>query len=163
MKEVQDKLNGMVDVSEKEVTRRTARAQAVVKLKKGVLNLIKSQQILKGDVLEQAKVAGIMASKRTSDIIPLCPPLQISDVKISFTFLSYGIRIISQVKAMERTGVEMEALPACAVAALTIYDMCKMYDKSMEITDIMLLEKKGGKSGTFRRKWNGRDYSGLSE
>ena len=152
MKEVRDRLNGMVDVSEKEVTRRTAKAQAVVKLKKGVLNLIKSQQILKGDVLEQAKVAGIMASKKTSDIIPLCHPLQISDIKISFFFLNYGIRIISRVKAMERTGVEMEALTACAVAALTIYDMCKMYDKSMEITDIMLLEKKGGKSGTFRRK-----------
>ncbi|MBT9130717.1 MAG: Cyclic pyranopterin monophosphate synthase 2 [candidate division WS2 bacterium] len=146
-------MNGLVDISKKEITRRKATAQAVVKLKKRVLTLIKEGQILKGDVLEQARLAGIMASKRTSDIIPLCHPLAILDIKISFTYFNSGIRIVSYVVAMDRTGVEMEALVACAVSALTIYDMCKMYDRSIEIADIMLLEKKGGESGElFKRK-----------
>ncbi len=146
-------MNGLVDISKKEITRRKATAQAVVKLKKRVLTLIKEGQILKGDVLEQARLAGIMASKRTSDIIPLCHPLAILDIKISFTYFNSGIRIVSYVVAMDRTGVEMEALVACAVSALTIYDMCKMYDRSIKIADIMLLEKKGGESGElFKRK-----------
>ncbi len=151
-----NKLNGMVDVSGKDITLRKAKAQAVVKLKPQIIELIKKKKALKGDVLEQAKIAGIMAAKKTSNLIPLCHPLSISNIKISFTLLSEKIKITSYVTARERTGVEMEALIAATLAALTIYDMCKMYDRTIEITDIFLLEKTGGKSGTFRRK-NGKD------
>jgi len=149
-------LNGMVDVSDKDITLRRAKAQAVVKMKPQVIELIKKKKILKGDVLEQAKVAGIFAAKKTSNLIPLCHPLSISNVKISFVLSSKEIKITSDVTARERTGVEMEALIATTLAALTIYDMCKMYDRAIEITEILLLEKTGGKSGVFRRK-NGKN------
>jgi len=149
-------LNGMVDVSDKDITLRRAKAQAVVKLKPQIIELIKKKKILKGDVLEQAKVAGIFAAKKTSNLIPLCHPLSISNVKISFVLSSKEIKITSDVTARERTGVEMEALIATTLAALTIYDMCKMYDRAIEITEILLLEKTGGKSGVFRRK-NGKN------
>ena len=151
-KKAANKQAGMIDVSAKKETRRTAVAGALVKLSSKVLNLIKGEKVLKGDVLEQACLAGIMAAKKTSDIIPLCHPLRISDVKISFEFTPGGIEITSRAAAIERTGVEMEALVAASVSALTIYDMCKMYDRAIEITDIMLLEKRGGKSGTYKRK-----------
>jgi cyclic pyranopterin phosphate synthase len=151
-KKITRDLKGMVDVGAKKETRRTARAQAFVRLKSRVLNLIKEKKAKKGDVLEQARVAGIMAAKKTNHLIPLCHPLRIADVSIDYAFEEGGIRIISEVSAIERTGVEMEALTACAVSALTIYDMCKMYDRSMEITDVLLLEKRGGKSGTYKRK-----------
>lgn len=139
------KSNGMIDVSDKELTKRIATSRAIIKLSSSTLDLIKNGEILKGDVLEVARVAGIMAAKETPAIIPLCHPLRLSYVKISFSFLDDGIAITSQVSAIERTGVEMESLLACAVSALTIYDMCKMYDKAMEITDIKLLEKKKSK------------------
>ncbi len=150
------RLNGMVDVSDKNITLRRAKAQAVVKMKPQIIALIKKKKILKGDVLEQAKVAGIMAAKKTSELIPLCHPLSISDIKLSFTLGSKEVKVTSYVTARERTGVEMEALIAATLAALTIYDMCKMYDRAIEITDILLLEKTGGKGGVFRRK-NGKD------
>jgi len=144
---LQPKLNGMIDVSGKELTKRTAISQAMIKLSPSTLNLIKNGEILKGDVLEQARVAGIMAAKKTPSIIPLCHPLWLSQVKISFSFHNDGIAITSYVSAIERTGVEMESLLACAISALTIYDMCKMYDKTIEITDIKLLEKKKSPHG----------------
>ena len=145
------RMRGMVDVSAKNETFRFARAKAIVKLKESIIDLIKSRKILKGDVFEQAKVAGIMAAKKTSDIIPLCHPLRITEVSISFSFIKDGVLITSEVSALDRTGVEMEALVACSIAALTIYDMCKMYNRGIEIRDIMLLEKRGGKSGTYVR------------
>ena len=150
-----NRLEGMVDVGAKRETKRTARAQAFIKVSDRVRGLIKEKKVKKGGVLEQARVAGVLAAKKTADLIPLCHPLRITDVKLSYEFAESGIRIISEVSATERTGVEMEALTASAVCALTIYDMCKMYDKSMEITDIFLLEKRGGKSGTYKRKVTG--------
>jgi len=145
------RLNGTVDVGDKPETRRTARAQACIKVSGDVLKLIMKKKVLKGDVLEGARLAGIIAAKRTDEIIPLCHPLRMTDIKISFHYLDQAIKVISEVQAIDRTGVEMEALTACTVSALTIYDMCKMYDKSMEITDVMLLEKQGGRSGAYRR------------
>jgi len=147
-----NRLEGMVDVTAKQETRRTARAQAFIKMRGAVLARIKEKRIKKGDVLEQARAAGILGAKKTADLIPLCHPLRITDAKLSYEFAEGGIRIISEVSATERTGVEMEALTACGVSALTIYDMCKMYDRSMEITDIFLLEKRGGKSGAYRKE-----------
>ncbi|MFH1867986.1 MAG: cyclic pyranopterin monophosphate synthase MoaC [Candidatus Omnitrophota bacterium] len=143
---------GMIDVSLKKENKRIAKAQATVKLKKEVLDIIKNNKAFKGDVLECARIAAISASKKTSDLIPLCHPLRITEVKISFVFIKDGIRIRSLVSAIERTGVEMEAMVACSVCALTIYDMCKMYDRSIEITDIMLIEKQGGKNGIYKRE-----------
>ncbi|MDB4349324.1 cyclic pyranopterin monophosphate synthase MoaC [Omnitrophica bacterium] len=145
------KLEGMIDVSGKEETERVAKAQVFIKLKKEIVRRIKEQKILKGDVLEQARAAGILAAKKTPDLIPMCHPLRLSEVSISFEVVEGGIRVASRVSAVERTGVEMEALTACCIAALTIYDMCKMYDRSIEITDLMLIKKRGGKSGAFER------------
>ncbi|MBU0549298.1 MAG: cyclic pyranopterin monophosphate synthase MoaC [Candidatus Omnitrophica bacterium] len=145
------KLEGTIDISNKGETKRVAKAEALVKLKSEVIKLIKDNKIFKGDVLENARLAGIMAAKKTHDLIPLCHPLRITDIKISFAVINRGIRIISQVQALERTGVEMEALVSCTICALTIYDMCKMYDKAIEIKNIVLLEKHGGKGGTFKR------------
>ena len=119
-----------------------------------IIEKIKNNRIAKGDVLEQAKVAGIMAAKKTPDIIPLCHPLRITEVSITYSFIKEGIKVLSRVTAFERTGVEMEALVACTTAALTIYDMCKMYDRGNEIREIILLEKRGGKSGTYLREEN---------
>lgn len=144
-------LEGMVDVSNKKETKRVAKAKAFVRLSQGLIKRIKGKKILKGDVFEQARIAGILAAKKTPDLIPMCHPLRLSEVKISFGFTKKGIEIISQVTAVERTGVEIEALVTCVISALTIYDMCKMYDRSIEIKDVMLLEKRGGKSGTFKR------------
>ncbi len=141
----------MIDVSKKEETERRARAQAVVRLKEELIERIKKGRIEKGNILEQAKVAGILAAKKTPELIPLCHLLRITGIDISFSFIDGGIRVLSEVLGTERTGMEMEALVACAISGLTIYDMCKMYDKSVEITDILLLEKSGGKSGDFRR------------
>jgi len=146
------RIEGMVDVSQKKETRRTARAQAFIALSEKALRLIREKKVKKGDVLEQARVAGVMAAKKTPELIPLCHPLRITDVKVHFEFAENGIRILAEVSATERTGVEMEALTAGVVSALVIYDMCKMYDPSMELTDVFLLEKRGGRSGTYRRK-----------
>ena len=143
----------MVDVSDKPATGREAVASGFVSMKKATLEMIKNSTISKGDVLGVARVAGIMAAKRTSDLIPLCHPLNISSVDIDFDIdtKKSKIHIVARAKVTGRTGVEMEALTAVSVAALTIYDMCKSIDREMIISDILLLEKRGGKSGVFKR------------
>jgi cyclic pyranopterin phosphate synthase len=139
----------MVDVSAKPETKRTARAQAFVRIKKDVL--AKLPQNPKGNPLEIARVAGIGAAKRTSDLIPLCHPLPLTHADVEVTVESDGVRIVASAATTGPTGVEMEALTAAAVAALTVYDMLKALDKSIEIQDLWLLEKTGGKSGDYRR------------
>jgi len=143
----------MVDVSDKPATERKAIARGLVSMKKSTLDLIKNKKVSKGDVLGIARVAGIMAAKETSALIPMCHPLNIASVEIDFDIDSKNSKIYieSRVKVTGSTGVEMEALTAVSVAALTIYDMCKAVDRGMIISDIMLLEKSGGKSGTFKR------------
>lgn len=144
----------MVDVSGKPPTEREAVAGGSVSMRPETIALIRDRGISKGDVLGVARVAGIMAAKRTADLIPMCHPLTISSVTVDFTIDEERNRIDirTTVKITGQTGVEMEALTAATVAALTIYDMCKAVDKEMVISDIMLLEKRGGKSGEFKRK-----------
>jgi cyclic pyranopterin phosphate synthase len=144
----------MVDVSDKEDTVRFARAQAVVRMQAETLIMIRDGAIKKGDVLAVAQVGGIMGAKQTSNMIPMCHPLSISGVDLNFSLdaTQASIVISSQVKTTGKTGVEMEALTAVSIAALTIYDMCKAVDRWMEITDIRLIEKSGGKSGHLVRE-----------
>lgn len=144
----------MVDVSLKKVTRREAWATGTIQLRAETLEGIQKNEIKKGDVLNVARVAAILAAKKTSDLIPLCHPLKITQVEINFSLEKNPprVRLLSRVQAADRTGVEMEALTAVAAAALTIYDMCKAIDREMLITDIGLLKKTGGKSGTYLRK-----------
>jgi cyclic pyranopterin phosphate synthase len=139
----------MVDVSAKAETRRTATAQAFVKIRPSVLK--KLPQNPKGDPLEVARFAGITAAKRTSELIPMCHPLLLSHVDVTATVESKGVRITAKVATTGPTGVEMEALTAAAAAALTVYDMTKALDKGIEIREIYLVEKTGGKSGDYRR------------
>jgi cyclic pyranopterin phosphate synthase len=139
----------MVDVSEKVPTRRTARAHAFVRMQAGVLDRLAANP--KGNPLEVARIAGITAAKRTWELIPLCHPLLLSHVDVEASVREEGVEIVSTVSTTGPTGVEMEALTAAAVAALTVYDMTKALDKSIEITDVHLLEKTGGKSGDYRR------------
>ena len=139
----------MVDVSAKAQTRRTATAQAFVKIKPSVLK--KLPQNPKGDPLEVARIAGIAAAKRTSELIPMCHPLLLSHIDVTAEIRPQGVRITSQVTTTGPTGVEMEALTAAAVAALTVYDMTKALDKGIEIGELHLVEKTGGKSGDYRR------------
>ncbi len=139
----------MVDVSAKTETRRTARAHAFVRIKPEVLNKLPENP--KGNPLEIARIAGVMAAKKTSELIPLCHPLMLSHADVEVTVESEGVRIVASSATTAQTGVEMEALTAAAVAALTVYDMTKALDKSIEIQDLYLLEKTGGKSGDFRR------------
>ncbi|MFN3396519.1 MAG: cyclic pyranopterin monophosphate synthase MoaC [Thermodesulfovibrionales bacterium] len=143
----------MVDVSDKPETQREAIARGSVYVKPETIALIKEKAIKKGDVITVAKVAGIMAAKKTSELIPLCHPLNITSVSVEITMDEHKNRldIESRVKTLGQTGVEMEALTAVSVAALTIYDMCKAVDKEMIISDIMLIEKKGGRSGDFKK------------
>ncbi len=142
----------MVDVSSKEITERVAVAHATVTMSPQTFRLIMDKGVAKGDVLEVARVAGIMAAKKTSELIPMCHPLNINSVKIDYLNNNKdSIEITSEVKITAKTGVEMEALTAVSVCALTIYDMCKSADKSMLISDIFLARKSGGKSGTFVR------------
>ncbi len=139
----------MVDVSDKDDSVRVARAQAVVSMQSTTLAMIRDGAIKKGDVLAVAQVAGIMGAKQTPNLIPMCHPLLLSGVDLAFTMDEANARIVidSQVKTNGKTGVEMEAITAVSVAALTIYDMCKAVDRWMEISDIRLMEKSGGKSG----------------
>ncbi len=139
----------MVDVSAKAETKRTARAHAFVKIRPSVLKRLSDNP--KGDPLEIARIAGILAAKKTSDLIPLCHPLMLSHVDLEVHVDAKGVRIVSTATTTGQTGVEMEALTAAAVAALTVYDMTKALDKSIEIQDLYLLDKTGGKSGDFRR------------
>lgn len=140
----------MVDVSAKPETRRTARAHAFVRIAPRVLRKLPENP--KGNPLEIARIAGISAAKRTSELIPLCHPLRISHADVELTLEKRGVRIVSSAATTGPTGVEMEALTAASVAALTVYDMTKALDKSIAIEDLYLLEKTGGKSGDFRRK-----------
>lgn len=139
----------MVDVSAKQTTPRTARAHAFVKIRPSVLKKLPENP--KGNPLEIARIAGVMASKKTSELIPLCHPLMLSHADVDVRVETKGVRIVSTVSTNGQTGVEMEALTAAAVAALTVYDMTKALDKSIEIQDLYLLEKTGGKSGAFKR------------
>ena len=141
----------MVDVTAKNATARRAVARCTVTMKPETAAAISSKDIPKGDVIAAARIAGIMAAKRTSDMIPLCHPLQIGAVRIDFEVGDNFVAIEAQVDTVDRTGVEMEALHACSVAALTIYDMCKSADKAMSIEGLALWEKTGGKSGPYRR------------
>ena len=140
----------MVDVSAKPDTRRTARAHAFVRITPAVLR--KLPQNPKGNPLEIARIAGIAAAKRTSALIPLCHPLMLTHADVEVTLEKSGVRIVASAATTGQTGVEMEALTAAGVAALTVYDMTKALDKAIEIQDLYLLEKTGGKSGDFRRK-----------
>jgi len=143
----------MVDVSEKKETKRTARAVGEIKMKAETLKKIKGGNIKKGAVIETARIAGITAAKKTSDLIPMCHPLLLSSIKVDFNLdFEDKIKIFSEVKNSGQTGVEMEALTAVNIAALTIYDMIKAVDKSMEIGSIKLTYKAGGKSGIYERK-----------
>jgi cyclic pyranopterin phosphate synthase len=139
----------MVDVSEKRETRRTARAHAFVRISPEALEKLPANP--KGNPLEIARVAGIMAAKRTSELIPLCHPLPLSHADVEVTLEPEGVRIVAGATTTAQTGVEMEALTAASVAALTVYDMLKALDKRIEIQDVYLLEKTGGKSGDFHR------------
>ena len=141
----------MVDVTAKNATTRRAVARCTVNMKPETAAAISNKDIPKGDVIAAARIAGIMAAKRTSDMIPLCHPLQIGAVRIDFEVGDNFVAIEAQVDTVDRTGVEMEALHACSVAALTIYDMCKSADKAMSIEGLTLWEKTGGKSGPYRR------------
>lgn len=142
----------MVDVTEKPVTEREAMARSVISMKPETFRLIREGKVKKGDVYEVAKIAGIMAAKRASDLIPMCHPLQLTSIDIKFHSReeNSSIEIDSAVKTVGKTGVEMEALVAASVAALTIYDMCKAVDKEMTIREVRLIFKRGGMSGEFR-------------
>lgn len=141
----------MVDVSEKAPGPRSARARAFVSMSEEALESVSSGGLFKGDALSTARIAGIMAAKRTHELIPLCHPLAITDVKVDLSVERGGVEIITEVKTTDRTGVEMEALTAASVAALTVYDMCKAVDKSISIETVQLLSKTGGKSGNWKR------------
>src|SRR5438105_2213981 len=142
----------MVDTSDKPETLREARASGLVRLAASTAALIRDRAVAKGDVCEVARLAGIMAAKRTGELIPLCHPLPLTSVTLDFAFESDTLlRIEATVRVVGRTGVEMEALTAVSAAALTVYDMCKAVDRTMTIERIRLEEKSGGRSGTFRR------------
>ena len=140
----------MVDVSSKDVTTRSATARGRVLMLAETLVLLREGLAKKGDVLATARIAGIMAAKKTSDLIPLCHPLMISKVSVDFEIGDGVVEVEATVKVEGKTGVEMEALTACSVACLTIYDMLKAVDRGMKITDLRVVEKSGGKSGLFK-------------
>ena len=144
----------MVDVTAKEATVRTAMAGGLISMNAETFDLIQSQKVKKGNVLETARIAGIMAAKKTAELIPMCHPLNITHIQVDFSPDADRscIGIEATVRAIDQTGVEMEAVTAVSIAALTIYDMCKSSDKEMTISKIRLLKKTGGKSGTYVRK-----------
>jgi cyclic pyranopterin monophosphate synthase len=141
----------MVDVTPKDPTHRRAVARCKVLMNPATTSAIANREMKKGDVLAVARVAGIQAAKRTSDMIPLCHPLLVGSVSVNFDIGDDNVAVEVAVETVDRTGVEMEALHACSVAALTIYDMCKSADRSMVIGELTLWEKTGGRSGTYRR------------
>jgi cyclic pyranopterin phosphate synthase len=142
----------MVDVGDKPVTNREAAACGEITMSAAALRTMRQGAVAKGDPLQAARLAGIMAAKQTSALIPLCHPLPLTHVSVNLTPIRRGYRIESRVRTSAQTGVEMEALVAVAVAALTVYDMVKAIDKAMVIGDICLVEKRGGRSGTYTRK-----------
>jgi len=149
----------MVDVTPKDATHRRALARCRVQMAPETTSLIASNAIAKGDVLAVARVAGIQAAKQTANLVPLCHPLLVGSVLVSFTLGDDHVEVEAQVETVDRTGVEMEAMTACAVAALTVYDMCKSADRSMVIGELALWEKTGGRSGTYRRAADGSSAS----
>ena len=144
----------MVDVTDKQPTVRVAVAGGTVRMKSETLKMIGDQKVKKGNVLETARIAGIMAAKKTSELIPMCHPLSLTHVQVDFEpdETNHCINIEASARTIDQTGVEMEALTAVSAAALTIYDMCKSYDREMTISSIRLLEKSGGKSGIYKRE-----------
>jgi len=151
----------MVDITPKEATHRRAIARGRVHMQPDTTSLIARGAITKGDVLAVARVAGIQAAKRTPDLLPLCHPLLVGAVLVNFRIEDAFIEVEAQVDTVDRTGVEMEALTACSIACLTIYDMCKSVDRAMTIGDVTLWEKTGGRSGTYRRAPDLDDLGGL--
>lgn len=143
---------GMVDVSDKPPTTREARAQAFVRMKPAVVRKIRGLRTPKGNPLEIARLAGISAAKRTDELIPLAHPLLLTHIDVAVEICQNGVRLTSSIRSKGPTGVEMEALTAAAVGALAIYDMCKAVDRSIEIQDVYLLEKSGGRRGIYRRR-----------
>jgi len=143
----------MVDVSAKETTERLARATGVISMSPQALEAVRKNEVEKGDVLAVARIAGVMAAKRTAELIPLCHPLMLTDVQVvaEIDDTIPGIRVESTVRTAGKTGVEMEAIVAVSVTLVTVYDMCKSLDKSMVISDVRLAEKTGGRSGTWKR------------
>lgn len=142
----------MVDVGNKSITTREAWARGTVTMSPAARRAVRDKAVAKGDVLQVARLAGIMAAKQTASLIPLCHPLPLSHVQLDLTPIRQGFRIDARVRTSAQTGVEMEALTAVSVAALTVYDMVKAVDKTMVIGDIVLMEKLGGKSGRYRRR-----------
>jgi cyclic pyranopterin monophosphate synthase len=142
----------MVDVTPKEPTHRRAVARCVVHMEPETVNKVAANAMSKGDVLAVARVAGIQAAKQTANLIPLCHPLLVGSVFVNFTLGDESIEVEASVDTIDRTGVEMEAMTACAVAGLTIYDMCKSVDRGIMIGELTLWEKTGGRSGTYRRE-----------
>ena len=142
----------MVDTSAKEATARRAIASARVLMSPGTVEAVRARRTPKGDPIETARIAGIMAAKRTSELIPLCHPLPLTHVDVRAELIDEGVRIEAEAATTAQTGVEMEALTAAAVAALTVYDMCKAVERGITITDVRLEEKTGGKSGAWKRQ-----------
>lgn len=142
----------IIDIGQKKVTRREAVVEGKISLKKTVITAIKRKKILKGDVLDAARLAGIMAAKKTSDLIPMCHPIPIEYVEIEIFMEKNNIKVTSTVRGDAKTGVEMEAFSATTTALLTIYDMCKSLDRAMVISGIRLMKKSGGKSGLYERR-----------
>jgi cyclic pyranopterin phosphate synthase len=141
----------MVDVTAKDVTARTATASGLVRMSSQTRDLVATRSLEKGDALEVARIAGIMGAKKTSELIPLCHPIAIGGVEVDFDLVNEGVAVRATVRTNERTGVEMEAMTAVAVAALTVYDMVKGTERGVEVTDIRLLKKSGGRSGEWSR------------
>ncbi len=151
----------MVDVTAKEPSHRRAIARCQLVMEPETASAIASGAVQKGDVLAVARVAGIQAAKQTSAVLPLCHPLLVGSVFVNFKILDAAVEVEAQVDTVDRTGVEMEALHACAISALTVYDMCKSIDRSMTITELQLWEKTGGRSGTWRRPLPSDEELGL--
>ncbi len=150
----------MVDAAPREATHRRALARCKVLMQPETTAKVASNAITKGDVLGAARIAGIQAAKRTSDLVPLCRPMLVGSVQVNFTIGDDFVEVEAQVETFDRTGVEMESLTACAVAALTVYDMCKSADKTMVIGGLCLWEKTGGSAGAWRRPDESQDGSG---
>lgn len=148
-------MRGMVSIENKEETLREAVSRGKVIIPQNVLNMIVDKKIPKGDVFEQSRIAGILAAKKTSEFIPLCHPIRLTSVRIEFNIVSDGIEVESRVSAIDRTGVEMEALTAASTACLNIYDMCKKFDRGIRIENIRLVEKSGGASGNYKQDHDG--------
>ena len=142
----------MVDVGGKERTARVARVRGEIRMRPETVALIAANKVAKGNVLEAARLAGIMAAKRTGELIPLCHPLNITAIEVQFVVGQDRVEVEAEVKIDDRTGVEMEALTAASVALLTIYDMCKGVDRGMVISELRLMEKRGGRSGVYKRE-----------